>query len=288
MQLRPSVLLLLVAIIGYRDFLPRHWAGGVCGDSLDRWRSEAVIMSKVRQGTHSRPGSARRRRHQHDAIESKRRCRGGPPHERIRIENACRTPADFLPDCIHGQQTRRRLRFAAPVADFADDGDDDLLRGGPGNDGITADHFRVSAGEIAGDGGDDRIEGGPGDDTIFGDSHGVFVTVISGADGDDEIEGGGGPDVIFGESSANQAVTRAGGNDTIIGGAGNDAEIVGDHRAANPGPSGDDALFGNSGNDGLHGDRFLDGTYSGTGNDHCDGGAGTDTAALYESVTGVP
>ena len=42
------------------------------------------------------------------------------------------------------------------------------------------------------------------------------MTVISGAGGDDEIEGGG-ADAIFGDSTANQAVTGLGGNDTIIG-----------------------------------------------------------------------
>jgi tRNA (cmo5U34)-methyltransferase len=38
-------------------------------------------------------------------IESKRRCHREPPRGRIGIENASRTAADSLQDCIHGQQT---------------------------------------------------------------------------------------------------------------------------------------------------------------------------------------
>jgi RTX calcium-binding nonapeptide repeat (4 copies) len=93
-------------------------------------------------------------------------------------------------------------------------------------------------------------------------------------------------------------ISGEGGDDTIAGGDGNDAQIVGDHLAANPsGASGDDDLFGNAGNDGLHGDSFAPATPgppatlpidSGNGRDRCDGAAGTDTAATCEVLAGVP
>ena len=43
--------------------------------------------------------------------------------------------------------------------------------------------------------------------------------------------------------------------------------------------SGDDRLFGGAGHDSLHGDSFTDG---------CDGGPGSDPAAMGAAVPGVP
>jgi hypothetical protein len=93
-------------------------------------------------------------------------------------------------------------------------------------------------------------------------------------------------------------ISGQGGDDKIAGGSGNDAEIIGDHLAANPsGASGDDDLFGDAGNDGLHGDSFAPATTgppatlpidSGNGQDSCDGGLDTDTAANCEVLAGVP
>jgi Ca2+-binding RTX toxin-like protein len=90
-------------------------------------------------------------------------------------------------------------------------------------------------------------------------------------------------------------ISGEGGDDTIAGGEEKDAQIVGDHLAANPsGASGDDHLFGDAGNDGLHGDSFAPATPatlpidSGNGQDECDGAEGTDTAANCEDLAGVP
>lgn len=84
-------------------------------------------------------------------------------------------------------------------------------------------------------------------------------------------------------------VSGADGDNKIAGGAGNDAEIIGDHRAANPsGASGDDDLLGDAGNDDLHGDSFADGIESGDGQDKCDGGPTTDTAANCKEEIGIP
>jgi Ca2+-binding RTX toxin-like protein len=89
--------------------------------------------------------------------------------------------------------------------------------------------------------------------------------------------------------------TGDGGDDVVRGGAANDAPIVGDHDPVcgiPTGESGDDQLFGDAGDDQLHGDNNTDTgdpvVDSGDGNDACEGNAGTDTAALCESVTGVP
>ena len=160
------------------------------------------------------------------------------------------------------------------------------------------DHQGGSVSLVSGDGGDDKIDGGPDADFIVGGSG--ALQEVSGGDGDDTIAGGGGDDFrLVGDHHGFRFLTTVisgqGGDDTIAGGDGNDAQIVGDHLAANPsGASGEDDLFGDSGNDGLHGDSFAPATPgtlpldSGNGQDECDGGLGTDTAANCEVLTGVP
>jgi Ca2+-binding RTX toxin-like protein len=92
-------------------------------------------------------------------------------------------------------------------------------------------------------------------------------------------------------------ISGDGGNDTINGGPGLDS-IWGDHQGGSVSVvSGDDDLFGDAGNDGLHGDSFAPATTgppatlpidSGNGQDSCDGGLDTDTAANCEVLAGVP
>jgi hypothetical protein len=187
-----------------------------------------------------------------------------------------------------------------PKRGFVVDGGDDLLILGLGDDGSTGDHFRVAEGEVSGDGGNDTINGGQAADFIVGGSG--ALQEVSGADGNDEIAGGKGDDFrLVGDHHGFRFLTTVisgeGGDDTIAGGDGNDAEIVGDHLAANPsGASGDDDLFGDAGNDGLHGDSFAPATPgppatlpidSGNGEDKCDGGPHTDTAANCEEKISI-
>src|SRR5918993_5640985 len=178
-------------------------------------------------------------------------------------------------------------RMRGDLADFAGDvtadGGNDLLLGGSGNDSILGDH-RVG-GVVSGNGGNDTIEGGRGSDNLLGDS--VAVT-ISGRGGNDTLDSGPDDDVqIVGDNLT--------GGGLVSGGGGNDAPIVGDHDPVcgiPAGVSGDDQLFGDAGDDQLHGDNHTDTgdpvVDSGDGTDACAGGAGIDTAALCESVTGVP
>ena len=90
-------------------------------------------------------------------------------------------------------------------------------------------------------------------------------------------------------------ITADGANDVIRGGAGDDGPLIGDHNpvcGVPSGHSGNDSLFGDDGDDQLHGDNFTDlanpEVDSGDGRDSCNGGAGTDTAALCESIVDVP
>lgn len=76
------------------------------------------------------------------------------------------------------------------------------LRGGPGNDVITA------------GAGADRILGGPGDDSL------------SGGSGPDAIYGGAGKDQLYGKFG-NDLLKGGPGNDRLYGGAGNDTLIGG-------------------------------------------------------------
>src|SRR5918993_129260 len=208
--------------------------------------------------------------------------------------------------------------------DVTVDGGNDVLLGGSGNDSILGDHR--GGGVVSGNGGNDTIEGGPGSDNLLGDSVAVTIsgrggndTLDSGPDDDVQIvgdnltggglvSGGGGNDAVTGGSGSDGflvgdsgtflcegVISGAGGDDVVRGGGGNDAPIVGDHDPVcgiPAGVSGDDQLFGDAGDDQLHGDNHTDTgdpvVDSGDGTDACAGGAGIDTAALCESVTGVP
>src|SRR5918994_839236 len=186
-------------------------------------------------------------------------------------------------------------RMRGDLADFAGDvtadGGNDVLLGGSGNDSILGDH-RVG-GVVSGNGGNDTIEGGPGSDNLLGDS--VAVT-ISGRGGNDTLDSGPDDDVqIVGDNlTGGGLVSGGGGNDAVTGGSGSDGFLVGDSGTflCEGVVSGDDQLFGDAGDDQLHGDNHTDTgdpvVDSGDGTDACAGGAGIDTAALCESVTGVP
>jgi ELWxxDGT repeat protein len=137
-------------------------------------------------------------------------------------------------------------------------GNDDVVRGGGGNDNITA------GGTVNGGAGNDTIsgnglfEGGAGDDVIAG------MGTLYGNDGNDTLrdrvvsnggsllDGGAGDDNLFGSHA---------GSSTLLGGVGNDTLTDGGWSAT-------DSMFGGDGNDSL---------YGGAGDDTLDGGAGADT-----------
>ncbi len=96
---------------------------------------------------------------------------------------------------------------------------DDLLRGGKGNDNIL------------GGSGDDTLKGGKGDDRLVGGDGG---DTLKGGKGDDRLIGGDGGDTLKGGQ----------GDDRLIGGSGDDTL---------KGGKGDDRLIGGSGDDRISG-----------------------------------
>ena len=109
-------------------------------------------------------------------------------------------------------------------ADITQDGGDDRILAGPGNDGVTADN-RSLTGLVSGAGGNDTIEGGPGIDQVFGDH---AANIVSGDGGDDTIDLGPDRDAAIGDSGAVQELSGHGGNDIIRGGDGDDFFLIGD------------------------------------------------------------
>jgi Ca2+-binding RTX toxin-like protein len=172
-------------------------------------------------------------------------------------------------------------------------GGNDTIDAGGGSDLVAGDH---NGSFVSASGGNDVLDGGAGDDFVNGDS--LAPNLVSGASGNDAASGGGGGDFVVGDSmvlSCEGRMAAPGGNDSVNGGAGDDAPLIGDHFLICGVPtarSGNDTLSGESGNDGLHGDNYTDTGDpvfdSGEGRDRCLGGVGTDSAALRESVVGVP
>lgn len=119
--------------------------------------------------------------------------------------------------------------------------------------------------------GNDVVESGPGDDMMY-----------VGA-GDDVVSAGSGHDIVYGGD----------GNDTINGGSSNFGTGRDDLLAGTVGDQ--DELYGDAGDDVLDGgahDRSADNAYGGAdndtyiwapggGNDHFDGGTGSDTLRLH-------
>ncbi|MFN4341574.1 MAG: calcium-binding protein [Azonexus sp.] len=167
-------------------------------------------------------------------------------------------------------------------------GDDDILKGGEGNDNLH------------GGGGNDLLEGGDNDDKLYG---GRGQDVLLGQLGNDTLEGGRGSDILQGgighdllhgeDGYANREtfndgqtfIARDDGDDQLEGGDGNDTlvgmggadilqggndndELNGDDGEATPGEfHGNDLLYGGDGNDKLWGNGAADFLDGGVGDD---------------------
>ncbi len=117
--------------------------------------------------------------------------------------------------------------------------DDDLLRGGDGNDisfGRWGDDF------ISGAGGNDRLNGQAGADTLLGGA------------GDDRLNGGWGSDALDG-GDGDDRITGGFGDDTLLGGSGDDRLLGGRGNDRLDGGAGDDLMTG-----GLGADVFVFGS----------------------------
>ena len=132
------------------------------------------------------------------------------------------------------------------------------LKGGDGNDVLSAQRFTTGSVTLLGGAGNDVLLGSRGDDVLIG---GDGNDSLLGAMGDDHIEGGKGDDRLRGH----------GGHDWLIGGSGNDFLDGATGHDFMLGLDGDDTLIGMNGEDTLSG---------GFGDDLLDGGSGA--TALVE------
>jgi hypothetical protein len=147
------------------------------------------------------------------------------------------------------------------------------------------------AADSDGDGVPDATDPAPADPSVPGpfgstnsndslDATGVGET-ICGLLGNDTINALGGDDVVFGDlcdvKAKLSAAQTAGGNDTLNGGAGNDALYGAGGNDRISGDDGADKLFGGGGNDTLAGGRGRDSLDGGAGNDRLTGGADVNT-----------
>jgi len=180
---------------------------------------------------------------------------------------------------------------------------DDSVNAGAGNDTISAGGGNDSA---VGGFGSDSLVGGAGDDLLVG---GFDLTgsdngdnVLHGNDGDDLLVGGELRDSLYGGANKDIMIGRAGsdllsggggkdriagngGNDRIYGGAGDDQLDGGVHNDRVFGGAGNDRIFGGRGIDQLHGDAGDDRFFAKDKEaDAIDGGAGTNTAVLFDDV----
>jgi Ca2+-binding RTX toxin-like protein len=145
---------------------------------------------------------------------------------------------------------KQALTGASPLNQLANVGND-VLTGGDGSDIIYGDSVNTDALAIA-----------KGLDMAAGSGWDVFAKLESGsnwtrADTIKYIQDH--AEELAHESVGSGNSTRAGGNDTIYGGAGNDI------------------IFGQEGNDIIYGDAGNDHIYGGSGNDTLYGGSGADT-----------
>ena len=106
-------------------------------------------------------------------------------------------------DSLQGGNGQGVLGFGGDDTIRGDDVNESCMRGGAGDDRLTAGNAGDS---LDGDAGDDRIDGGSGRDGIGG---GYGADVLNGGPGPDFIDGGAGPDTIRGGA----------GNDRIRGGS---------------------------------------------------------------------
>ena len=157
--------------------------------------------------------------------------------------------ADFLtPDVVYTDGSGVGTRDV-----IADGNGNDLVFGGPGNDGITV---------------------GNGNDVVFGDDGRVVLdpavpvfiqTQDSGTAGDDTIFAGDGNDVVLG-GPGDDGITVGNGNDVVFG---DDGTLVVGVTATTTDPSiaGNDTIAGGNGNDVVFGGPGVDGITLGNGND---------------------
>jgi ELWxxDGT repeat protein len=168
---------------------------------------------------------------------------------------------DFNGIEIHGLTGVDTIQLDDSVLDSATisgSGNDDEIRGGGGNDYITA------GGTVNGGAGNDTIdangllEGGAGDDVIAG------IGTLYGNDGNDTLRDSvisNGGSLLDGGAGDDTLTAAYNGSSTLLGGAGNDTLIGGGWSAT-------DNMLGGDGNDSL---------YGAAGDDTLDGGAGADT-----------
>ncbi|MBO9475106.1 calcium-binding protein [Shimia sp. R10_1] len=141
------------------------------------------------------------------------------------------------PDPFAPVDTESTVLIREPAI-LSDQGGNDDLRGGDGND------------TMFGGGGDDKLHGGSDNDALHGEA------------GNDRIMGGDGDDLATG-GAGNDSLTMGDGADTAEGGAGRDY-LHGEHGA--------DSLTGGDGDDKLVGGTGADTIAGGAGNDHLWGG----------------
>ncbi|MEZ5919983.1 MAG: hypothetical protein R3C60_01395 [Parvularculaceae bacterium] len=126
-----------------------------------------------------------------------------------------------------------------------------------------------------------RLDGGAGDDALRG---GIGNDTLIGGAGGDDIDGG------FGTDTVDYTGASAGVFVNSFNGIANNAEATGDHLTSIEvviGSSFADNLIGNDANNGILGGDGDDVLRGANGADVLNGGAGFDTAAYFDSATGV-
>ncbi|MEZ5922473.1 MAG: calcium-binding protein [Parvularculaceae bacterium] len=137
------------------------------------------------------------------------------------------------------------------------------------------------ADQLIGDNGANRLDGGDGDDVLRG---GIGNDTLIGGAGGDSLDGGAGIDTVdYSGASAGVFVNS-------FNGIANNAEATGDHLTSIEvviGSAFADNLIGNDANNGILGGAGDDVLRGANGADVLNGGAGFDTAAYFDSATGV-
>ena len=111
------------------------------------------------------------------------------------------------------------------------------------------------------------------------------ISELSGTDGDDTLTGGAGNDALDGKKGKDE-LRGLGGHDTLSGGRGNDKLYGGPGDDGLNGGRGNDKLYGGPGDDELNGGRDNDRLYGGTGNDTLTGGGGRDRYVFVSGDSG--
>jgi len=115
----------------------------------------------------------------------------------------------------------------------------------------------------------------------------LYDTVTQGGAGNDTLSGGALNDAIYG-NDGDDTLSGLAGNDYLSGGNGNDTLHGGNGNDSVNGGAGNDKLDGGNGNDMLNGGDGNDTLYGDAGNDKMDGGNGAHDVVDYSaSSTGV-